>query len=588
MLTLLQALLLLAPLQALDSVPPSAQTRVEQGLERKLAQEERDDWQTEALDARVAARLTELVALFERGDRPRPSDLEYLVTRDFHTTDLRPVQLDETLHGGLRVLRPAGALSAETRTGAGALSAALGALFEAFPEAGRHAHLKRLSLDPVPDGRVVSTARVELSAHDGDERVQAIARWSLVWRPDPSGNLALSDLTLEAYEELRAPAAARFVDATRRAFAGDPAFAAQVVPGLDAWRSSLDAGLGVGRLGHHGLALGDVDGDGLEDLFVAQPGGLPNRLYLRGADGGVREVAAAAGVDHLDTTRGVLLVDLDGDADLDLALGLGDSLLLLENRPTPEGQPRFGARAELAAASPTSLSAADYDGDGDLDLYVTCYDSPYEGASRPRPYHDARNGAPNVLFANGLVEGQPWRFADVTVRSGIDDGNDRFSFAAAWEDYDDDGDPDLYVANDFGRNNLYRNDAGRFSDVAAEAGVEDVAAGMGVSWGDVDGDGDMDLAVANMFSSAGQRIAFQERFQADAPESERALFQRHSRGNSLFLNRGDGSFEDASLAAGISMGRWAWGQLLVDLDGDGALDLFVPNGFVSGSRADDL
>jgi hypothetical protein len=71
--------------------------------------------------------------------------------------------------------------------------------------------------------------------------------------------------------------------------------------------------------------------------------------------------------------------------------------------------------------------------------------------------------------------------------------NQRFSYAAAWDDYDQDGDFDLYVANDFGRNNLYRNDRTGFEDVADELGVEDTGSGMSVSWGDVNGDGWMDL-----------------------------------------------------------------------------------------------
>ncbi len=87
--------------------------------------------------------------------------------------------------------------------------------------------------------------------------------------------------------------------------------------------------------------------------------------------------------------------------------------------------------------------------------------------------------------------------------------------AASWEDYDQDGDLDLYVANDFGRNNLYRNDDGQFVDVAAEAGVEDISAGMSVSWGDYNNDGQADLYVGNMFSSAGNRVTYQRQFSSD-------------------------------------------------------------------------
>ena len=100
---------------------------------------------------------------------------------------------------------------------------------------------------------------------------------------------------------------------------------------------------------------------------------------------------------------------------------------------------------------------------------------------------------------------------------------------------------------DYGRNNLYRNDGGRFVDVAEGAGVEDTAAGMSVSWADVNRDGRMDVYIGNMFSAAGGRIAFQRKFHSAAEAVTRAQIQRHARGNTLFVNRGGGAFEDVSL-----------------------------------------
>ena len=181
-----------------------------------------------------------------------------------------------------------------------------------------------------------------------------------------------------------------------------------------------------------------------------------------------------------------------------------------------------------------------------------------------------------------------WRFTDATRQSGLDENNSRFSFAAAWEDYDNDGDMDLYVANDFGRNNLYRNEEGHFTDVAPAAGVEDVGAGMGVSWSDYDRDGDMDLYVSNMFSSAGNRVTYQRRFKPETEEDTRALFQHHARGNTLFRNAGDGSFVDVSEATGVTMGRWAWGNNFIDINNDGLDDIVVANGFITGEDPDDL
>jgi len=187
-----------------------------------------------------------------------------------------------------------------------------------------------------------------------------------------------------------------------------------------------------------------------------------------------------------------------------------------------------------------------------------------------------------------------WNFVDATQESGLDQNNRRYTFAASWEDYDNDGDPDLYVANDFGRNCLYRNelspDGGRtFKDVAAEAGAEDQASGMSCSWGDYDRDGRMDLYIANMWSSAGQRITSQPKFRPDLPADHRQAHQRFSIGSTLLRNAGVGGFDDVSEESGVMMGRWAWASPFVDLNNDGWEDLFVANGYISGqSNSGDL
>ena len=98
-----------------------------------------------------------------------------------------------------------------------------------------------------------------------------------------------------------------------------------------------------------------------------------------------------------------------------------------------------------------------------------------------------------------------FRFSDTTQETGLNYQNNRWSFAASWEDFDKDGDPDLYVANDFGSNSMYRNDGGVFVDIAKDLGIDDPGAGMSVSWGDLNNDANFDLYVGNMFSSAGLR-----------------------------------------------------------------------------------
>ena len=385
------------------------------------------------------------------------------------------------------------------------------------------------------------------------------------------------------------------VDVTQSAFAGDPDFERQFAPGMDHWRGHLAQGLGLPLLGHAaGLAAGDVNGDLLDDFYVSQPGGLPNRLFLAQGDGTFR-AGDAGEATLLDVSRSALLIELDGDGDLDLVANVLDEILFFSN----DGTGRFRFEAKAPGGGTTSMAAADIDQDGDLDLFAASYASPYDNGVIPTPYHDAQNGAPNRLYLN-LGN---WTFRDIAGEVGFDAEPPRFSFAASWEDFDGDGDADLYVANDFGRNELWRNDLleeqlaenvvvrrRRFHNVAAELGVEDISAGMGVAWGDLDGDGAPDLYVSNMFSAAGNRIAYQRHFQAAADARTREQYQRHARGNSLFLNRvasGQG-FLDVSEEAGVTMGRWAWGSIPVDLDLDGRLDLAVPNGFLTHAKSDDL
>jgi hypothetical protein len=236
-----------------------------------------------------------------------------------------------------------------------------------------------------------------------------------------------------------------------------------------------------------------------------------------------------------------------------------------------------------------SAAAADYDRDGFLDIYVCSYvfwrgTSGEIGSRLPLPYHEAHNGAPNFLYRN-RGDGS---FEDTTRAARLDQDNDRFSFACAWGDADDDGDPDLYVANDFGSKNFYRNEGdGTFTETAAAAGVSDVGAGMSVAWEDYDTDGDLDLYVGNMFSAAGRRVTGTADYKADDPGLQ-GLYRRHARGNSLFRNRGDGIFDEVSEESGAYFGRWAWASGFIDFNLDGREDIFVQNGFITRDRSLDL
>src|SRR4029077_547501 len=203
----------------------------------------------------------------------------------------------------------------------------------------------------------------------------------------------------------------------------------------------------------------------------------------------------------------------------------------------------------------------------------------------PAPYFDARNGPPNFLFQN---EGNA-TFRDRTQEAGLNVDNDRYSFACAWGDCNADGWPDLYVANDFGRSNLYRNNGdGKFIAVSGEAGVEDVGAGMSASWFDFNNDGNQDIYVANMWSAAGQRVSEQKIFHEKDPANIRELYRKHARGNSFYRNQGNGKFQNVSSTAGVEMGRWAWSSDAWDFDHDGYSDLYIANGYISGPDSREL
>jgi hypothetical protein len=217
----------------------------------------------------------------------------------------------------------------------------------------------------------------------------------------------------------------------------------------------------------------------------------------------------------------------------------------------------------------SSCAFADYDADGDLDLYVSNYlefdvqnlpqDSPlcrfrgFKVQCGPRGLTPAQGR----LFENDGTG----RFTDVTEKAGLAKARSYYSLGVVWGDYDNDGDPDLFVANDSTPNFLFRNNGNRtFSEVALQSGVAVSDDGreqacMGVDFGDYDNDGDLDLVTTN--------------FSDDY--------------HTLYRNDGRGRFSDISFAAGVAEASWkylGWGVQFVDLDLDGALDLVAASGHV--------
>ena len=139
------------------------------------------------------------------------------------------------------------------------------------------------------------------------------------------------------------------------------------------------------------------------------------------------------------------------------------------------------------------------------------------------------------------------------------------------------------MANDFGRSNLYRNQKGRFEDVAKDSGVENIGPGMSASWFDYDGDGRPDLYVGNMWTAPGQRMVQHEAFLPAKQGGRLPLTHGHTRGNALYRNRGDGTFEDSSAQEGVEMGRWAWSADALDFDNDGSPEIYVTCGMIAST-----
>jgi tetratricopeptide (TPR) repeat protein/peroxiredoxin len=417
----------------------------------------------------------------------------------------------------------------------------------------------------------------------GFYREQRVGNWDLGWVPSAAGGFFVR--SWHTLDETQARSTSPvYLDITSVALGGNSSYAAQLQHGTDYWRTVLDGACGIDIYGHNGVSVADIDNDGFDDLYICQPAGLPNRLYRNRGDGTFEDITESSGLGILENTACALFADFSNRGRQDVIVVRANGPLFFLN----EGGGKFRQKNDaFQFASPpqgtfTGVAAADYDRDGLLDIYFCLY-AYYQGAGQyksPSPYHAAENGPPNFLMRN---QGDG-TFRDVTAAAGMNQNNTRYSFCCGWTDYNRDGWPDLYVVNDFGRKNLYRNNGdGTFTDVAPEAAAEDIGAGMSVSWLDYDNDGAQDLYVANMWTAAGKRISTQKIFKKDSSSQVRTLYQKHALGNSLLHNRGT-VFDDATRASGSGMGRWSWSSDAFDFDHDGFPDLYIANGMVSGPR----
>jgi hypothetical protein len=355
-----------------------------------------------------------------------------------------------------------------------------------------------------------------------------------------------------------------------------------------------------------GVAVADIDGDGFDDIYITVRIGT-NMLLRNQGDGTFKEEAARHGLALPGHTMCALFADFDNDGDLDVMLGR--SLLktaYLENRGGIFFQLASPQHFPMAVIS---MSAADYNRDGLLDVYLCTYrPAAPMGASSAGGIAQVEDGSfdwPDEFFSPELAREYRSRIAEHRRRRGgtvldqlgppnvllVNRGRGRFDVApenstvgvwrnslqATWGDYNEDGWPDLYIANDWGLDALFRNDGSAgFKDVSVETGVTWYGYAMGASWGDYDNDGLEDLYVSNMYSEPGRRIT------ARIAGLDK-MFVESAAGNWLYKREANGKFKQVagmeSPAMTVMNAGWSWGGCFADFDNDSFLDLYVLSGY---------
>ena len=312
-----------------------------------------------------------------------------------------------------------------------------------------------------------------------------------------------------------------------------------------------------------GAAVGDTDGDGDLDVYLLGHLGEPNKLFRNDLDmgpPGFTDVTPAV-LAETGLSRVAHFADLDGDGDPDLVL-VNDH----DDQIPPASVAKLfrneggnvwtdatpGSGFEPVGFPLAGAALVDYDGDHRLDIYVTVWRASIGGNPTPFP-------GSNRLYRN--LGG--FQFQDVTDSAGLG-GLALNSFSAVFADFDDDGDPDLHVAQDFNADRFYRNDGGTFVDVSVAVGVTHTGNDMGLACADLDDDGDLDLYSTNITDPL------------DA-------FGLPSQGNAYYENQfaqtGTLSFIDRAFALGIDDTYWGWGTGFVDAENDGDLDVVAVSGF---------
>ena len=358
---------------------------------------------------------------------------------------------------------------------------------------------------------------------------------------------------------------------------------------------------GMIRYGPGGITAVDYDNNGLCDLFI--PDGVESKLFRNRGDGTFEDVTARAGLAGLDGVSVAVFADYDNDGFKDLFVSRTFQPNQLFHNNGDGTFTDVTKKSGIGADCCTTVAAwADYDNDGFLDLYVGRYLDPRKDI--PTTFY-ARNGEPNQLYHNN----GDGTFTNVTREAGV--GETGLCLGAVWGDFNDDGYPDLYVVNDFGRKTLYQNNGdGTFKDVTVKSNTLAYGAGMSASFVDYDNDGKFDFYVTHIRSEHAWfaepptvkryllRCLSQGTWKTDMPLYMQIMrqsglgfvkvFKQMASGNTLLRNKGDGSFEDVTLQADANPPGWFWGAVFADFDNDGWQDLYAANGWVYNDKGTEI
>lgn len=339
-----------------------------------------------------------------------------------------------------------------------------------------------------------------------------------------------------------------------------------------------------------GVGIGDVNGDGLPDVFLTA-NQLDNRLYLNRGDFWFEDVTKQARVAGRKAwSTGVVLADVNGDGLLDIYVcnagnpegGDRANELFINEGPGDDGVPRFTERAAEYGVDDNGFSVHatffDYDRDGDLDLYVVNNSySPVNSFGLQNTRH-----VRHELGGDRLYRNDDGRFRDVSAEAGIYGSEIAFGLAVTTSDFNKDGWPDLYISNDFHeRDYLYLNRGdGTFAEVLEDQMRHISLSSMGADAGDLDNDGWPDLYVTDMLPETDRRLKTTSSFETwdQYQEKLRNGYYHQFMRNMLHRNNADGTFTELGQMAGVAATDWSWATLFADLDLDGYKDIFVTNG----------